>query len=146
MLLQIAKLYSFLTPIHCICIPHLLYSFIHRWALPLLPYLGSVNNAAVNTGVLVLFWISVWGFFGYIPASEISGSYGVGMYACMLSHFLPFATTRLLCPWHFLGKNSGVACHFLLQDSSPTQGSNPYLLHCGKILYCWATRETWVIR
>ena len=22
---------------------------------------------------------------------------------------------RLLCPWDFLGKNTGVGCHFLLQ-------------------------------
>ena len=23
---------------------------------------------------------------------------------------------RFLCPWHFLGKNTGVGCHFLLQE------------------------------
>ena len=26
---------------------------------------------------------------------------------------------RLLCPWDFPGKNTGVGVHFLLQDSSP---------------------------
>ena len=31
---------------------------------------------------------------------------------------------RLLCPWDFSGKNTGVSCHFLLQGISPTQGSN----------------------
>ena len=39
---------------------------------------------------------------------------------------------RLLCPWDFPGKNSGVGCHFLLQGIFPTPGSNPcllYLLH-----------------
>ena len=30
--------------------------------------------------------------------------------------------TRLLCPWHFPGKNNGVGCHFLLQRIFPTQG------------------------
>ena len=35
--------------------------------------------------------------------------------------------TRLLCPWNFLGKNTGV--DFLLQEIFPTQGSNPHLLH-----------------
>ena len=35
---------------------------------------------------------------------------------------------RLLCPWHFPGKNTGVGCHFLLQRIFPTQGSNPHLL------------------
>ena len=32
--------------------------------------------------------------------------------------------TRLLCPWDFPGKNTGVGCHFLLQGIFPTQGSN----------------------
>ena len=36
------------------------------------------------------------------------------------------ACTRLLCPWDFLGKNSGVGCHFLLQGIFPTQGMNPF--------------------
>ena len=36
--------------------------------------------------------------------------------------------TRLLCPWDFLGKNSRVGCHFLLQEIFLTQGSNLNLL------------------
>ena len=36
---------------------------------------------------------------------------------------------RLLCSWNFPGKNTGVACHFLLQGIFPTQGSNTLLLH-----------------
>ena len=35
--------------------------------------------------------------------------------------------SRLLCPWGFPGKNTGVGCHALLQIF-PTQGSNPSLL------------------
>ena len=42
---------------------------------------------------------------------------------------------RLLCPWHFSGKNTGVGCCFLLQGIFPTQGSNSSLLHCRQILY-----------
>ena len=37
--------------------------------------------------------------------------------------------TRLLCPWDFPGKNTGVGCHFLLQGIFLTQGSNLCLLH-----------------
>ena len=44
--------------------------------------------------------------------------------------------TRLLCPWDFLGKSTGVGCHFLLQGSFPAQGSNPGLPHCRQTLYC----------
>ena len=32
---------------------------------------------------------------------------------------------RLLCPWDFPGKNTGVSCHFFLQGIFPTQRSNP---------------------
>ena len=35
---------------------------------------------------------------------------------------------RLLCPWNFTGKNTGVGCSFLLQGIFPTQGLNPILL------------------
>ena len=37
--------------------------------------------------------------------------------------------TRLLCPWDFPGKNTGVDYHFFLQGIIPTQGLNPHFLH-----------------
>ena len=40
---------------------------------------------------------------------------------------------KLLCPWDFPGKNTGVGGHFLLQGIFLTQGSNPHLL---SLLYC----------
>ena len=43
--------------------------------------------------------------------------------------------TRLLCPWDSPGKNTGVGCHFLLPAIFPTQGLNPSLLYCRRILY-----------
>ena len=51
--------------------------------------------------------------------------------------------TRLLCPWDFPDKNTGVGCHFLLQGIFPTQELNRHLLcllHSKCIPYCWATR------
>ena len=47
--------------------------------------------------------------------------------------------TELLCPWDSPGKKTEVGCHFLLQGIFLTQGSNPCLLHCRRILYHWAT-------
>ena len=35
----------------------------------------------------------------------------------------------------FSGKNTGVGCHFLLQEIFPTQGLNPGLPHCRQMLY-----------
>ena len=51
----------------------------------------------------------------------------------MLSHvrlFLTLSTIacRLLSPWDFPGKNTGVSCHFLLQGVYLTQGLSPHLL------------------
>ena len=45
------------------------------------------------------------------------------------------ACTKLLRPWDFQGKRTGVGCHFLLQGIFPTQGSNPGLSHCRQTLY-----------
>ena len=41
---------------------------------------------------------------------------------------------RLLCPQNFLGKNTGVDCHSLLQGIFLTQGLNLGLLHCRQFL------------
>ena len=35
---------------------------------------------------------------------------------------------RLLCPWSFPGKNTGVGCHFVPEGIFQAQGSNPHLL------------------
>ena len=43
--------------------------------------------------------------------------------------------SRLLHPWNFPGKSTGVGCHCLLQGIFPTQGSNPGPLHCRQTLY-----------
>ena len=43
--------------------------------------------------------------------------------------------TRLVCPWEFSGKNTGVGCHFLLQGIFAAQGSN---LHHRHLLNCQA--------
>jgi len=43
--------------------------------------------------------------------------------------------SRLLYPWNSPGKNTGVACHALLQGIFPIQGLNPGLPHCRQIRY-----------
>ena len=50
--------------------------------------------------------------------------------------------TRLLRPWHFPGKSTGVGCHFLLQRIFLTQVSNPGLLHCRQTLYRLSHQES----
>ena len=43
--------------------------------------------------------------------------------------------TRLPRPWDSPGRNTGAGCHFLLQESFPTQGSKPGLPYCRQTLY-----------
>ena len=51
----------------------------------------------------------------------------------------PWTTpTRLLCPWDFPGKNTGVGCHFLLQGIFPTQGSNQVSCIAGRCFTLYA--------
>ena len=49
--------------------------------------------------------------------------------------------TRLFYPWDFLGKNTGVGCHALIQGIFLTQGSNPGLYFAGGFFTIWGTRE-----
>ena len=47
----------------------------------------------------------------------------------MSDSFMTPWTSRLLCPWDFPGKKTGVGIHFLLQGIFLTQGLSPHLLH-----------------
>ena len=61
----------------------------------------------------------------------------LGIYMCILSSSVGFDSlsphglypTRLLCPWNFLGKNTGMGCYFFLQGIFPTQELNQCLLY-----------------
>ena len=61
---------------------------------------------------------------------------------CLVAQSCPTLCNPMNCslpgssdPGDSPGKNSGVGCLFLLQGIFPTQGSNPGLLHCRRILY-----------
>ena len=60
------------------------------------------------------------------------------MCECVFTQWCPTLCNpaRLLWPWDFPGKNTGVGFHFLPQGMFPTQGLNPRLLH----LLLWAGR------
>ena len=48
----------------------------------------------------------------------------------ILCNLMDCSSPRLLCPWDFPGKNTGVGSHSLLQEIVPTRGWNPSLPHC----------------
>ena len=50
-------------------------------------------------------------------------------------------TARLLSPWDFPGKSTGVGCHFLLQGSSRPRDRTWVSRIVGRCFTIWATRE-----
>ena len=54
--------------------------------------------------------------------------------------------TRLLCPWDFPGKNTGLGCHFLLQKIFPVLGLNPCLPCCRQTLYYLSHQKSHLMR
>ena len=98
--------------------------------LPLLTYLFLIMVLAFLLGHHLwavydnhyLVWYSpVWWSWGHVLCSLLS--------RVQLFVIPRTVTQQTLCPWGFPGKNTGVACHFLLQEIFPTQGSTPCLLH-----------------
>ena len=76
-------------------------------------------------------WWTPWAltqclFIKHFPKEILITSRCVGVSDSLQIHWLQPA--RLLCPWDFPGKNTGVGCHFLLQGIFLTQESNPCLL------------------
>ena len=49
--------------------------------------------------------------------------------------------TRLLRPWDFLGKSTGVGCHFLLQGTSLPRDRTQVSHIVNRCFTIWATRE-----
>ena len=67
---------------------------------------------------------------------------------CLVTQLCPtqphgLEPARLLCPWESPGKNTGVGCHFLLQEIFLTQGSNLHILpgQADSLLSHQASRE-----
>ena len=67
---------------------------------------------------------------GFSPQAE--GSLSCESHSVVADSMWPHG---LYSPWNSPGQNTGVGSLSLLQGIFPTQGSNPGLPHCGRILY-----------
>ena len=70
-----------------------------------------------------------------ISRTILTGSSEVAQSCPALCNHMDCSLLGFLHPWDFPGKSTGVGCHFLLQRIFSTQGSNPGLPHCRKMLY-----------
>ena len=59
----------------------------------------------------------------------------VGLVKVKVAQSCPTLCDPLYSPWNSPGWNTGVGSFSLLQGIFPTQGSNPGLLRCRRILY-----------
>ena len=91
-------------------------------------------NTVLRGSIWVLAVLRYWGIVAVLSTwaelvtSRVCTNPHVCMRACsVVSDSLQppgLWPTRLLSPWNSPGKNTGVGCHFLLQEIFPTQGSN----------------------
>ena len=98
---------SYINTLHCI-------STLSDWVSSLL-WCTSLHKDAI---ALFLFFLLMSLSFKCIHSVMSNSLWPLGL-----------QPARLLCPWNFIGKNTGVHSHFLLQGTFLTQGSNSSLLH-----------------
>ena len=104
----------------------------------------NIKTLTVQRNSLVIQWLGLYtstaGGMGLVPGGRTKLLYS--MLLCLVAQSCP----TLCYPMDYNppgssvngdspGKNTEVGYHVLLQGIFPTQGSNPRLLHCRRILY-----------
>ena len=108
--------------------------------------LATVNHAAMNIGIHISVLSPCSQLFKFILGSGIAGLLLLFSYrsAQLFCDPMDCSPPRLLCPWSFPGKNTGVGCHFLLQrirGSSQSKDQTDAFCIGRWVLYHRATRE-----
>ena len=104
----------------------------------------SMNfSSAVFFCLVILKWLYIFYYYYYYCfTSYFRRSRRMCVFVCVSRSVVSdslwprgLLPTRLLHPWDFPGKSTGVGCHPLLQWIFLTLGSNLGLLHCRQIPY-----------
>ena len=93
---------------------------------------------SLSLALIFLFWCTDWFSISFGSSTWAHKSFTLLFNCSVLSDPLrPHGLwpARLHCPWYFLGKNTEMDSHSILQRIFLTQGSNPGLLHCKQTLY-----------
>ena len=112
----------------------------HRFVLPVLEdhIKGIIQDAVFQVKLFFLrtplgFIHTITWIYSSVLRTAKSVSYSVVSDSLRPHGLFP---ARLLCPWDFPSKNTGLGCHSLLQGIFSIQPLNPGLLNCRQILYC----------
>ena len=105
---------------------------------PALCWLWVVNQPRHNSPILVLHSKQLLSFIRGIfmnnsldyPFEAIRCQSEVAQSCLTLCDPMDCSPPGSFHPWNFLGKSTGVGCHYLLQGIFPTRGFNPGLPHC----------------
>ena len=99
----------------------------------------SLDLLLSQFGTSPLFHVWFCCFLTCIPVSQEAGKWVSESCSVMSDSLQPHV---LYSPWNSPGQNTGVSSLSLLQETFPTQGSNPGLLHCRQILYQLSHKES----
>ena len=92
-------------------------------------------------GRRILYHRATWGAHNYLCVCVCVCVCYVKSLSRVWLFVTPWTVARLLCPWDFPGKNTGVGCHFCLQGIFLIQGSNLVSHIAGRLFTVWTTRE-----
>ena len=119
-------------------------NFHHSFHIYLLTSYGKEELTFLVYLSMHVYHLSIYHLLIYLSIHHLSNYLSLSIYSiALVAQLCPtlcdpvgYSLARLLCPWDFQGKNTGVHCCSLLWGIFLTQGSNQGLLHCRQILYC----------
>lgn len=133
MLQHVSEFYLFCGHvIHCMYIPHSVFSLICWWHLGHLHLLVIVINAALNIGIQISVWVSSFSSYGYMPKNGMDEAFGNlcftfwRMAKLFSTASAPFyiptnsgsISVRTLVIFHFLNSYPNLGCEVLCPFSN----------------------------
>ena len=88
------------TIFHCMHLSHLVYPFMCQWTLGYFYLRAIVNNAAKNISVQVSLWDPAFDFGGYLPRSELAGSYDNSIFNILWNNHTDFYSSCIILYCH----------------------------------------------
>ena len=124
---------------------HVLYIHYGSWFLALLCHVFLISD--LNSILHYQDLLYLLSFYAHFPGILLHASVcAKSPQSCAtLCNLMDWNPTRLLCPWDFPHKTTGVGCHALFQGIFSTQGLNPRLMSPALAGRFFSTGTTWEV-